>query len=89
VLLNVHKNTNSADLSSTVSDHLKNSYRVVDSRTHPRGGGGGLPGCSPPKPPKIKKKTDFVDIMISKVLREFPVSRNQPLKSADDSTLEF
>jgi hypothetical protein len=30
------------------------------------------------------KNTDFVSITISKVLRDFPVSRNQPLKSADD-----
>jgi hypothetical protein len=45
-------------------------------------GGGGLPGCGPPKP-KFKKKR-FVDIMISKVLHDFGVSRNQLLKSADD-----
>jgi hypothetical protein len=40
----------------------------------------------PPKTPKpeIKKNTDIVDIIISKVLRDFPFSRNQPLKSADD-----
>jgi hypothetical protein len=53
-----------------------------------RGAPGGLPGCSPPQTPKNqnkkKRKTDFVDIMISKVLCDFPFSRNQPLKSADD-----
>jgi hypothetical protein len=40
----------------------------------------------PPRPPKteIKKKTAFVDIMISEVLRDFPFSQNQPPKSADD-----
>jgi hypothetical protein len=27
--------------------------------------------------------------MISKVLRDLPCNRNQPLKSADDSTSEF
>jgi hypothetical protein len=29
------------------------------------------------------KNTNFVDIMISKILRDFPSSRNQPLKSTD------
>jgi hypothetical protein len=29
-------------------------------------------------------KTHFVDIIPSKALRDFPFSRNQPLKSADD-----
>jgi hypothetical protein len=45
----------------------------------------GLPGCSPPNPPKLKfKKTDFVDVIISKVLHDFPFSRNPPQKLADD-----
>jgi hypothetical protein len=35
------------------------------------------------------KNRDFVDIMISEASRDLPFSRNQPLKSADDSTLEF
>jgi hypothetical protein len=30
------------------------------------------------------KNTDFVDTIVSKVLRDLPFSRNQPLKSADD-----
>jgi hypothetical protein len=36
----------------------------------------------PPKHPKNqnKKKKNFVDIMISKVLFDLPFSRNQPLK---------
>jgi hypothetical protein len=34
-------------------------------------------------------KIGFVDITISKALRDLPFSQNQPLKSADDSTLEF
>jgi hypothetical protein len=29
------------------------------------------------------KNTDFVDIVISEISRDFPFSRNQPLKSAD------
>jgi hypothetical protein len=32
----------------------------------------------------IKKKTDFVDSMISNVLYDLPLNENQPLKSADD-----
>jgi hypothetical protein len=54
------------------------------------GGAAGLQPPQTPQKPKFKKKnTDFVDIMISKALRDLPFSRNQPLKSADDSTLEF
>jgi hypothetical protein len=49
-----------------------------------RGGG----GCQPadPQTPKteIQKDAGFVDIMISDLFRDFPFSRNQPLKSADD-----
>jgi hypothetical protein len=43
-------------------------------------------GLQSPKPPKtkLKKKTDIVDTTISNVLRDFPFSQNQPLKSADD-----
>jgi hypothetical protein len=65
-----------------------NPSQILEPAAHPRGqeGGGGLPGCSTSKPPinPNLKSTDFVDIMISKVLRDFPFSRNQPLKSADD-----
>ena len=43
-------------------------------------GGGGSVGLHPPKPPKTEiKKKMFVDI-ISKILRDFPISRNEPLK---------
>jgi hypothetical protein len=43
-------------------------------------------GLQPSQTPKNwnLKNTDFVDIMISKVLCDFSFSRNQPLKSADD-----
>jgi hypothetical protein len=41
--------------------------------------------CRAAAPPKPKlKKTHFLDIMVLKVLRDLPFSRNQPLKSADD-----
>jgi hypothetical protein len=46
---------------------------------------GGLLGCSPQSPQNRNIiNTDFVDIMIPKVLRDLPFSRNQPLKLADD-----
>jgi hypothetical protein len=46
---------------------------------------GRLPGCSflNPKNRNLKDK-DFVAIMISKGLPDLPVSRNQPMKWADD-----
>jgi hypothetical protein len=48
-----------------------------------KGGGGGIPGCSHPNPPKLKFKIQrFVDIMFSEILRDFSFSRNQLLKSA-------
>jgi hypothetical protein len=47
--------------------------------------GEGAAGLQHPKPQKLNlKNTDFVDIMISTLLRYFPYSRNQPLKLADD-----
>jgi hypothetical protein len=51
----------------------------------------GLPGCSPPpKPAKPKlKKHRFCRYYDIKILRDFPFSRNQQLKLADVSTLEF
>jgi hypothetical protein len=55
----------------------------MQSWLHTRGWGG---AAAPPQTPKNQnlKNTIFVDIIISKVLRDLPVSRNQPLKSADD-----
>jgi hypothetical protein len=48
-------------------------------------GVGGCRAAAPQKPQNWNLKyTDFVDTMISRVLRDFPFSRNQPLKSADD-----
>jgi hypothetical protein len=48
--------------------------------------GGGCRAAAPPKRPQNRnlKKKDLVDIILTKVLRDFPFSRNQPLKSADD-----
>jgi hypothetical protein len=57
------------------------------SRAHRRGG---CRAAAPTKSPKPEfKKKDFVDIMISKVLRDFPFSRNQPLKSAGDQYIRI
>jgi hypothetical protein len=48
-------------------------------------GVGGCRAAATPKPVKLKlKKADFVDIMISKVLRDLPFSQNEPLKPVDD-----
>jgi hypothetical protein len=41
-------------------------------------------GLQPSLKLKLKKKTDFVDIMIWNFLRALHLSRNQKLKSADD-----
>jgi hypothetical protein len=46
--------------------------------------GGGAAGLQPPPPkprkPKFKKTQIFVDIMISNVFLDLPLSRKQPLK---------
>jgi hypothetical protein len=45
---------------------------------------GGCQAAGPPNPKNWNlKNADFVDVMISEVLRDFPFSRDQPLKSAD------
>jgi hypothetical protein len=44
---------------------------------------GPLPSPQNPQNRNLKN-TDFVDIVMSKVLRDSPFSRNQPVKSADD-----
>jgi hypothetical protein len=57
------------------------------NRGTPKGGGGGLQGCSPPNPQNWNFKNKyFVDIVLwyQNVYIHFPFSRNQPLKSADD-----
>jgi hypothetical protein len=45
-----------------------------------------VPDCStaPTKSKLKKKKADFVDMMISNLLRDLLFSRNHPLKSDDD-----
>jgi hypothetical protein len=46
---------------------------------------GGCWGAAPPKPKNQDlKNTDYVDVMISNVLRDLPFSRNQPLKLVDN-----
>ena len=47
-----------------------------------RAGEGGLQ--PPTQIEELIKKTDFVDTMISIVLRDLPFSQSQPLKTADD-----
>ena len=77
-------------LQSSTAQYI--SLRTADALTYmvkARGApkGRGLPGCSPPNPQNRNlKNTDLVDI-ISKVLRDFPFSRNQPLKSDDDQDI--
>jgi hypothetical protein len=48
--------------------------------------GGGTVGLQPPQHPQSRnlENTDFVDRMISKVLRYFPFNRKQSLKTTDD-----
>jgi hypothetical protein len=54
----------------------------VSDRGAPKGG---LPGYSPQTPQNWNlKNTDFVNTMVSRVLRDLPCSQIQPLKSADD-----
>jgi hypothetical protein len=50
----------------------------------------GSAGLQPSQTPQNRDlKTDFVDTMISEVLRELPFSRNQPLKSAGDQYIRI
>jgi hypothetical protein len=51
------------------------------TRGTPKGRKGAAELWHPPNP-KFKKH-NFVDIMISNALRDFPFCQNQPLKSAD------
>jgi hypothetical protein len=48
-----------------------------------RNQGGGL-AQQPPSATKLKRKTNFVDTVISSGLCALPVIRNQPLKPADE-----
>jgi hypothetical protein len=47
-------------------------------------GGGGVTGLQPLPKAIFKKKTDFVDMVISKVLRDVCFSLNKSTKSAHD-----
>jgi hypothetical protein len=58
--------------------------------THPTGGEGGCRAAAPPNPQNLNLKNKyFVDIVISKVIRDFPFNRNQPLKSAHDQYIRI
>jgi hypothetical protein len=53
---------------------------------------GGPPGCTPlpPNSPKIKfKKHGFCRHYGIKILRDFPFTQHQPLKSADDTYIRI
>jgi hypothetical protein len=76
----------STDLHGVTSQNIE--FKLTRLRGAP-GGGEGLPVAPTRKPPKTEIKKKIVYIMISKVLRDFPVSRNQPLKSADDWYIKF
>jgi hypothetical protein len=58
---------------------------------HTQGGGGWLRGLQTPQTLQNRhlKKHNFVDKTISKVLRAFPLSRNQLLKSANDQYIRI
>jgi hypothetical protein len=53
--------------------------------------GGGAAGLLPAQTTQKRnlKSTDFVDVMMSNVLRDFAFSQNQPLKSADDQHIRI
>jgi hypothetical protein len=62
---------------------LGNNSVCAGERAHQ--GGGSWVAAPPPKPPNLEfKKVDFVGIMLSKLLHDFPFSRNPPLKSVDN-----
>jgi hypothetical protein len=64
--------------------------RFWGPRAHQRGGGERSWAAARPNLPKPKlKKKHFVDMLISKVARELPFSRNQPLKSVDDQYIRI
>ena len=60
---------------------IKFGLSIIVIKGAPKGG-----GAAAPKSPQteIKKKTDFVDLVISNVVRDFPNGWNQPLKSTDN-----
>jgi hypothetical protein len=49
----------------------------------PKGGGGNAAGLQPLPPQPNFKNTEFVDTRTLNVLRDVPLSRKQPLESAD------
>jgi hypothetical protein len=69
------------------ADLYMNGYGIIlaSARGSPKGVAAGL---QPPPPPNAQnrnlKNTYFAYIMISRVLRDLPFSRNQPLKLSND-----
>jgi len=59
---------------------------LAAGRDAPKGGGGGLPGCSFPPPPQTPQnqnlRNKFCRHDDRKMLRDLPFCRNQALKSA-------
>jgi hypothetical protein len=70
--------------SSFNNEKIMTKNVVTDDQGHTQGGGAvGLHSSQTPQNRNLKD-TYFVDIVISKVIRDLPFSRNQPLKLADD-----
>jgi len=64
---------------------MANYSKAYQGRTE--GGGGGRATNTPP-PNRNLKITDFVNVTMSNVKYDLSFSRNQPLKSADDSYIK-
>jgi hypothetical protein len=52
-------------------------------------GVGEAAGLQTPQNRNLRKKTDFVYVVRSNILRDFPFSQNQPMKSADDQYIRI
>lgn len=68
--------------------HLHPEYHYTPKQNMPEmhtssGGGEGASGCGPHQRKIKKKKTDFLDIIMSKVLCDIYTSHNQSLNTTD------
>jgi hypothetical protein len=75
-----HLNSSLKNIQSNGQEYAGLLIPAPKTWAHPRGGTASL---QPPSTLNLKN-TDFVDIMVLNVLRDLPMGRNQPLKSADD-----